>query len=383
MTIDERWLASATNDDETLALTAALVAHPSLPGAEAAVQAEVARWLDAAGLAPEIDVVEADRPNVGCNIQNGAGPTLFLNGHTDTAIVDPRWDPDRLWGKREGDRFYGLGAADMKSGVAAAMLATRALADRRDLWRGTVMFSAVVDEEAFSIGARALIAGGLRADYCIVTEPCWLEPAIGSFGKILLRIDVTGAAAHASMPEKGINAAVEASRLAACLDQVPLGQHPRIHANQSLLSLHAGPTTYQSITVPDQARLLINWHTVPGERTEDVIARIQAAIDTLASPAQFAITVDPPYYPAWETAVDHPLVRAVVPAYEAEAGLPPVFGYGGYGDMNLFSVEAGIPTLMIGPLGDNFHAADEWVDIPSIGKTVRVLLRLATTLLPA
>jgi di/tripeptidase len=50
--------------------------------------------------------------------------------------------------------------------------------------------------------------------------------------------------------------------------------------------------------------------------------------------------------------------------------------------MNLFSGEAGIPTLMVGPHGGGFHEANEWVDVPSIGATVRVLLRLACELLP-
>jgi succinyl-diaminopimelate desuccinylase len=383
VTIDESWLRSATSDEEAATLTAALVAHRSLPGEEAAVQAEVARWLEGAGLPVEVVPVAPERPNVMATIPNGEGPTLLLNGHTDTAIIDPRWDPERLWGKQEGDRLYGLGAADMKSGVAAAMLAIRALAARRDLWRGTVIFASVVDEEAFSIGARALIESGIRADYCVVTEASWDRPALGSFGKLLIRIDVTGAAAHASMPEKGINAATEASRLAARLSEVPVGSHPRIHANQCLLSLHAGPTDYQSITVPDSATLLLNWHTVPGEQDEDVVARIRELIGSLQSPARFDISIDPPYYPAWETPVDAQIVQAFIPAYQAEAGKSPTFGYLGYGDMNLFSVDAGMSVVMVGPRGDNFHAADEWVEIPSIGKTVRVLLRMATALLPA
>jgi di/tripeptidase len=51
--------------------------------------------------------------------------------------------------------------------------------------------------------------------------------------------------------------------------------------------------------------------------------------------------------------------------------------------MNLFSTEAGIPTVMIGPLGANFHQADEWVDVPSIAATARLLVRLALDLMPS
>jgi di/tripeptidase len=49
--------------------------------------------------------------------------------------------------------------------------------------------------------------------------------------------------------------------------------------------------------------------------------------------------------------------------------------------MNLFSEEAGMPTAMIGPRGGNFHQADEWVDVPSIAATSRLLVRMALDLL--
>ena len=78
---------------------------------------------------------------------------------------------------------------------------------------------------------------------------------------------------------------------------------------------------------------------------------------------------------------EHPLALALARAYKAESGRQPEWGYWGFGDMNLFSEEAGIPTVMIGPRGDNFHQADEWVDVPSIAATSRLLVRMALDLL--
>src|SRR4051812_27993463 len=149
---------------------------------EGPVQRHVAAWLAAHGLTPELQPTEGDRPNVVARIENGDGPTLLLNGHVDTVLAVEGWSTDPWTPHRDGDRLYGLGAADMKSGVAAAMLAARWLHQHRQQWRGTVIFSSVVDEEAYSIGARALIASGIVADYCIVTESSWDRPAIGSVG---------------------------------------------------------------------------------------------------------------------------------------------------------------------------------------------------------
>jgi acetylornithine deacetylase/succinyl-diaminopimelate desuccinylase-like protein len=378
--VTESWLRDLFDPEEAAALAAELVAIRSYPGQEGPVQRHVAGWLKANGLEPEFQPTEGDRPNVIARIENGTGPTLLLNGHVDTVLAVEGWSSDPWTPRREGDRLYGLGAADMKSGVAAAMLATRALAQNRERWRGSVVFSSVVDEEAYSIGARALIASGISADYCVVTESSWDRPALGSVGKTLVRIDVTGKAAHASWPWDGINAATEAARLVARLDEIPLLEHPRIRGSRCVLSFTSGNDQYV-ITVPEKARVILNRMIVTGESSASVLAEVQSLIGDLESPARFELTIDPPYYPPWETDTEHPLALALARAYAAEAGHAPEWGYSGFGDMNLFSEEAGIPTVMIGPRGDRFHQADEWVDVPSIAATSRLLVRMALDLL--
>ncbi len=79
--------------------------------------------------------------------------------------------------------------------------------------------------------------------------------------------------------------------------------------------------------------------------------------------------------------LDSPLLTAFAAAHRDEVGLPPTYAYTGYGDTNLFSA-AGIPTMMFGANGANFHQADEWVDLTSISTVVRVLLRMTCGLLP-
>jgi acetylornithine deacetylase/succinyl-diaminopimelate desuccinylase-like protein len=378
--VTESWLRDLFDPEEAAALAAELVAIRSYPGQEGPVQRHVAGWLKANGLEPEFQPTEGDRPNVIARIENGTGPTLLLNGHVDTVLAVEGWSSDPWTPRREGDRLYGLGAADMKSGVTAAMLAARALAQNRERWRGSVVFSSVVDEEAYSIGARALIASGISADYCVVTESSWDRPALGSVGKTLVRIDVTGKAAHASWPWDGINAATEAARLVARLDEIPLLEHPRMRGSRCVLSFTSGNDQYV-ITVPEKARVILNRMIVTGESSASVLAEVQSLIGDLESPARFELTIDPPYYPPWETDTEHPLALALARAYAAEAGHAPEWGYSGFGDMNLFSEEAGIPTVMIGPRGDRFHQADEWVDVPSIAATSRLLVRMALDLL--
>ena len=377
------WLHKAIDSEEAAALTTQLVAIRSYPGEEGDVQRAIAAWFTANGLDAELRETQGDRPNVLVRVRNGDGPTFFLNGHVDTVLAVEGWSSDPWQCRRAGDRLYGLGACDMKSGVVAAMLATRALARQRSRWRGTVLFTSVVDEEAYSIGARALVDMGLTADACVVTEASDLHVRLGSIGKVLVRGDVTGKAAHGSMPEEGINAAVEAARLIARLNDLPLGRHPRLESSQCLLSVQSGNAQYV-ITVPEKARFTINRHTVPGETGESVLAGMRDLAATLHSAARFDFAIDPPYYPPWEIAPDHPYVRQVARAFYEEAGAEPAMDYmRGLADANYFAADLGIPTVVFGPTGANYHQADEWVDIPSIGTCARVLIRLALAVCPA
>jgi acetylornithine deacetylase/succinyl-diaminopimelate desuccinylase-like protein len=368
--------------EEAFALTAALVRERSYPGEETAVQQLVADWFRSNGLDATMPPAAPDRPNVVVRVENGPGPTFLLNGHVDTVLADSHWAHDPWQGERDGDRFYGLGACDMKSVVAAAMLATCALARDTASWSGTLVFTSVVDEEAYSIGAHALINDGLTADYCVVTESCFDWPCLGSFGKYLVRVDVAGQGAHASWPERGVNAAVEAARLVSSLDEIALPEHPTIRSSQCVLSSLSGSRQYV-ITVPDEATVLVNRHTIPGETEQSVLADYQRLIDSLDSRATFTLSIGPPRYPSWETPADHPLIQAFAARYATEAGQVPGYRYTGYGDPNLFSTNAGIPTLMFGPRGGNFHEAGEWVDLPSIPATARVLIGLVQDMLPA
>ncbi len=374
--MDEHWLAQSSGVEEAAALTAQLVAIKSYPGEEGDVQRAVAAWLRDNGLQPEFQATEGDRPNVIARVHNGAGPTFMFNGHTDTVLAADGWSCDPWQGKRDGNIFYGLGAGDMKCGVVATMLATRALAQRPDLWKGTLIFTSVVDEEAFSIGARALAHANINAHACMVAESDWEHPMLGGMGKVLVRADVQGKAAHASWPHEGINAATEAAKFVARLETLPLGTHPRLESSQCVLSFHSGSEQYV-VTVPEHARVTINRHIVPGETGQTVFAQMQSLADSMHSPAHFTFALDPPYYPPWEISPEHPFVVKFADAYEREAGHAPDFGFSGFGDANLFSGEMGIPTIHFGPRGGKFHQADEWVDLASIAATTRIYLRLA------
>ncbi len=92
--MDEAWLGASSDAEEAAALTAHLVSSRSYPGEEGAVQRAVAAWMTAQEMEPTLMATEGDRPNILVRVENGPGPTLLLNGHTDTVLAVEGWSGD-------------------------------------------------------------------------------------------------------------------------------------------------------------------------------------------------------------------------------------------------------------------------------------------------
>jgi len=150
---------------ELIALTRDLIRIPSVvrPGdpvaTEAAVAEYVERWLTKEGLSVEVQPVAAGRPNVlGWIGEPSAGRTLLLEGHTDVVTEgDPAaWTHPPFAADVTDGRIWGRGAADMKGGLAAAMIAAAAIKRSGARFQGALVVGALVDEEGDMIGARHL-----------------------------------------------------------------------------------------------------------------------------------------------------------------------------------------------------------------------------------
>lgn len=355
--------------EESFELLKTLVAIRSYPGEEAIAQQACAKWLEQNGIHAELHAnTKNGQPNVVATIKNGDGPTFLLNGHMDTVLAAQGWTCDPWQGQREGDIFYALGAADMKCGVAANMLVTRELARNKNKWRGTLIFSSVTDEEAYSYGAKALVEEGIKADACLLTEPHWDAASVGGPGKMLIHAEVTGKAAHGFHPEQGINAGIEAARFAAEVCRaVPEVKHAKAPSSQTVLSIHAGSELYV-VTMPEKAVVTVTRLTVPGETKEAVLGKMRVFADSLNSPAKFDLTLRDPYYTPWSfEEPEHAFTKAFVAAHRKTRGADPKFDYlGGITDSNVITGEGGIPSIVFGPRGANFHQCQEWVDLASI-----------------
>jgi acetylornithine deacetylase len=353
---------------------------PGAPG-ERACATLLRDVLESWGFRTELHDAAPGRPNVVARIGDATPGTrsLMLNGHLDVVGVEGMVHPPFTAEERDG-RMYGRGSADMKGGIAAMCAAAHRAAIAG--LAGEIIVAAVADEEYESLGTRALVAHGVRADACVVTEPTRLAIMPAHRGFVWIEVDVAGRAAHGSRWDIGVDAIRHAGLLLAELDRLDADVLPgRTHRLLGRGSLHAslieggiGMSTY-----PDRCTLKLERRTIPGERAQDAIDEVERACDAIrarrpsfAADVRLLVAQGPS-----DVAVDAPLVRELARALDASRETTRIEGMSAWTDAALLN-EAGIPAVCFGP-GDISlaHAAEEYIPLDEIDRAAVVLTELA------
>jgi acetylornithine deacetylase len=350
--------------------------NPGLAGGpgEGAFAAWLARRLEGLGMDVDVWDVLPGRPNVVGRLPGtGEGPGLMLLGHLD--VVGP-WGPDAFEPVVRDGRMYGRGAADMKSGFAAMLLAAEALLAGGARLRGDLLLAGVIDEEWESAGAEALPARH-RPDACILVECTGLDVVTEHGGFAWYEIESHGVEAAGADPEHGVDAIALLAPVLAGISALDAELARRPHAAYGRGSIHASTIEggTQLPAYPARCTLGVERCTIAGETVAASRAEMEALLEAarIADPrfqAEFRTVVA---REAMEMAHDEPVVRATAAAAAAVLGRPAVLcGDIAWGDSGLL-VEAGIPCVTFGPSGHGEHTAEEWVDLASVAQTAAVL----------
>jgi acetylornithine deacetylase len=349
---------------------------PDAPG-ERACARKLASVLDDWGFDVELQEKIAHRPNVIARIGPHGAPTLMLNGHLDVVGVEGMVH-DPFAADVRDNRIYGRGSADMKAGVAAmcaAALQAGSGSSRQ------ILIAAVADEEYESLGMRALIESGVRADAAIITEPTRLAICPAHRGFVWMDVNFRGRAAHGSRYEIGVDAITHAGLVLAELEKLErTREHGKRHPLLGRGSLHAsmirggvGMSTY-----PEECVLSIERRTLPGETAETAMREVEnacAAVRARDLRLDASITQTTSQLPS-DVPADAPIVRRLKCAMESEHVPVSIEGMSAWTDAALLNA-AGIPTICFGP-GDIAlaHAAEEFVPVAEIETATRVLGRV-------
>jgi succinyl-diaminopimelate desuccinylase len=384
------------DEDAVVELTRELVRlrtvhDPQNGGGEAPAAALVAETMRGFGWEPEITEVAPGRPNVVAVVDGGGGPgpTLAFEGHTDVVTEGDLdlWTVDPYGAEVRDGRLYGRGAADMKSGVAAMLHATRAL-QLAGPFPGRVLVCALVDEEGLMLGAKHFAGTALAAsvDGAVICEPEQGEICTSAKGAVRIRVDLLGAMAHGAMPQHGRNPVVPLGRLLVALAELQDRLQAEHGAHEHLGHVYLTPTVTaagsadQINVIPARATVCVDVRTIPGVDHAALVARVgELATEAGAACGVTAEVTVIDDRPCVEVAQDHPLVVALAAAHESVLGEPARYGgVPGATDGTILTRDAGMPTVVYGPGGKWIaHQADEFVEVDEIVRCAHVYAEAA------
>lgn len=343
---------------------------------ETAIADHCAGWLTEHGFTAHRLERRPGRPSVvGVARGTGGGRSVLLNGHLDTVGL-AGYDGDPLTPLVRDGRLYGRGAYDMKSGLAA-MLVAAAQAVAAGPLRGDVLVACVADEEFGSSGTEEVLES-FTADAAIVTEPSGLEVTLAHKGFAWFDVVVEGRAAHGSRPELGVDAIIKAGHFLVALESwgrrlAAAPGHPRLGHGTVHASLIRGGE--EASTYPAECRVTVERRTVPGETAADVAAQLTAILDELAAGVpDFRYRLEPGLHrEPFEADPQSPVVATLVRHATAALGRPPTVRAEPFWTDCALLAAAGIPCLLFGVDGEGAHAATEWVDLASLRALTAVL----------
>lgn len=207
--------------------------------------------------------------------RRGDGPTVMFNGHLDTVPYgdESLWEHGPLSGAVEDGYLWGRGAVDMKSALACMAFAAKDAAHAG--FRGTLLVTAVVQEEIGGLGARHL-SETMTADVVILGEPSRLNLMLGHRGRLEVEVRLPGAIAHAAKNELGDNALYHAAELLQKLRglELPAGG-PLGGSTLTPTHLLSHPQNGKNV-VPGRADLTIDYRNIPGDEPAEILERLRA-----------------------------------------------------------------------------------------------------------
>ncbi len=369
-------LAPLLPDDEPASLAQRLVRFPTEnpPGNEAGVIEHLAEVVQDWGFETELLGTDTGRVNLVARVGWGKrSRRILFNGHLD--VVPPgdqaAWTRTPFEGRIADGRLWGRGAADMKGGVAAMLWAARLiqLADEEPD-DAEIVFHLVSDEETGGThGTKFLVDRGLaRADAAVVGEPTGLNVVIASKGALWTRATVKGKSAHGSLPHLGENAIERMAGFIFRLMELPqAGEHRLLGPPTINLGTISGGSKIN--VVPDRCAIEIDQRVLPGTSPDQARGVLRTLAEKYTAETGVGVDLEEILFAEpYEIDASERIVEAALEAAAAITHEPKTpKGARGFTDARFYVLEAGIPTIILGPGSiSQAHTADEFITIEDL-----------------
>ncbi|WP_129135590.1 succinyl-diaminopimelate desuccinylase [Luteimonas sp. YGD11-2] len=374
---------------DVLDLTCELIARPSVTPDDAGCQSMLADRLARAGFACEhlrfgaVDNLWATH--------GSGGPVLVLLGHTDVVPPGPReaWTSDPFVPEVRDGVLYGRGAADMKSGVAAFVVAAERFVAAHPDHPGTLALLLTSDEEGDAIDGVRRVAEhfrqrGQRIDWCITGEPSSTAVLgdllrVGRRGSLSATLTVRGVQGHVAYPQLARNPVHEAMPLLAELTARTWddGYESFPPTSLQVSNIHAG--TGATNVVPGTLEVQFNLRYNPHWTADRLIQAIEAMClrHGLDHALSWHRSGEPFHTP------EGPLRAAAREVLAAFAGAAPEESTGGGTSDARFIAPLGAQCIEIGPVNASIHKVDEHVRVADLEALPGLYLAIIERLLAA
>ncbi|CAN5340069.1 succinyl-diaminopimelate desuccinylase [soil metagenome] len=373
--------------EETLALARSLLARVSVTPDDAGCQRLVADRLAAFGF--ELGFWRFGAVDNLWARHGAAGPLLCCAGHTDVVPAGPAdaWTSAPFEPAEREGRLYGRGAADMKGGVAAMVVAVESFIRCHPDHQGSLALLLTSDEEGPARDGtrrvmRRLADRGEHIDWCVLGEPSSHSQLgdtvrVGRRGSLNGRLTVRGRQGHVAFPEAADNPIHRFTpALDALLDERWDGgtdEFPATGLQFTRVSAGAGARN----VIPGALEAEFNFRFSPAVTADLLRSRVERILRRH----------DLDHALEWELSGEPFLTRrgrlreAVREAVEETLGLTPEFSTGGGTSDGRFIAPTGAEVIELGHLNRTIHAVDEHVPIADLGRLAQAYLRIIEKLL--
>jgi len=370
-----------TGSIDPVELTVALIRCPSVTPSEGGAIALLERVLQPLGFA----CTRISRGGVeNLYARWGRGEPVFaFSGHTDVVPVGERaaWRHDPFGGKIVDGVLWGRGATDMKSGVAAFIVAAATFFGQRP--QGSIALLITGDEEGDATDGTVAILDWMRehgetADFCLVGEPTSVSNLgdvvkIGRRGSMSGAVTVRGRQGHSAYPERAANPLPALARICAALSgkQLDSGSEHFEPSTLALTSIDVGNSAGNVIPAAGRAAFNIRFNDL--HSSTGLKSWAQAIVDheIAGSELQAEIT--------WKASGESfltqpgPRVQAVADAIATATNRRPALTTGG-GTSDARFIKDLCPVMEFGLVGDTMHQVDERVPVDQIRTLSRIYL---------
>ena len=370
-------------------LTEALISKRSVTPDDAGCQDLIRQRLDALGFQCET-LAANGTTNLWAERDGGRpGPLFVFAGHTDVVPPGPlgAWGSDPFVPTERNGRLYGRGAADMKTSLAAFVVATEDFVAARSEFQGRLAFLLTSDEEGPATDGTVQIVNrfeqeGRRIDFCVVGEPTSFERLgdmikNGRRGSLSGRLTVKGIQGHIAYPHQADNPihrfAPALAELAAHHWDAGNAFFPPTSWQVSNLNSGTGATN----VIPGELQALFNFRFSTESTVEALKRRVHEVLDRhqLSYAIEWSLSGQP--------FLTEPgtLSAALSDAIHAECGIRPTLSTTGGTSDGRFIARICSQVIEFGPPNASIHKIDENVQLEEMAPLAGIYRRVLETLL--